>query len=506
MNMMRMVAIITVATAAVFCTNGASAADGKHESSAVDDSSWRGGPTEDWFVNWDKALAEAKKTNKKLFLLNTGSDWCHWCKKLREEVLDKPDFAEFAAKNLVLVYLDSPNRNPLGKEQKAHNRLIVKTLPFGGGVPHAIVMNAKGEKLGAIGGGGMGMNQYLEKLRGIISANGERVAGNEARRLFTDGYAALAAEIAARRAALPPVTKEDFKARLTGVAVVDDNRRNMYDKATFVPPDTPLEVPYGKTVLFRVEYDFPEGYGARVWTRDVWPPNERRNSYYFGSNPSRFYKGKGTAYGFLSLLDRGKACRLKSVKVNTNSDPELDDYPHGWIILTTSVDLDFKEKPADWESQQDAKRPPVSKYVPKGWAEDFEAARLQAAKEGKFVLAAFSGSDWCGPCMALEKDVLSQRKYMGRLTKKYVPVMVSVPRDKSTLSKLAVSQNAALKERYGIRGFPTVIVVNPVDGEEVRRHSGYRNGDPDGFLKRLDGMMQDVKWPVKGQEVKPLAP
>ena len=507
MNMMRNVVMTIVAIVATVCANGAPTSGDKNPGySALDDSGWRGGPTEDWFVNWDKALAEAKKTNKKLFLLNTGSDWCHWCKKLREEVLDKPDFSKFAAKNLVLVYLDSPNRNPLGKEPKAHNRQIVKALPFGGGVPNVLVMNAKGEKLGAIGGGGLAVDQYIEKLRGIISANGERVAGNEARRLFTDGYAALAAEIAARRAALPPVTKEDFKAKLTGVAVVDDNRRNRHDEATFVPPETPLEVPYGKTVLFRVEYDFPEGYGARVWTRDVWPPNERRNSYYFGSNPSGLYKGKGTAYGFLSLLDRGKACRLKSVQVNTNSDPELDDYPHGWDILTASVDLDFKEKPADWDAKLDAKRPLVSKYVPKGWTENFEAARKKAAKEGKFVLVAFSGSDWCGPCMSLEKDVLSQGRYMGKLSKKYVPMMVSVPRDKTTLSKLAVTQNDALTKRYAIRGFPTVVVVNPADGEEVKRHSGYRSGDPDGYLKQLDGMMKGVKWPAKGQEVKPLVP
>ena len=122
---------------------------------AVDDASWRGGPSEAWFVNWDKALAEARKTNKALFLLNTGSDWCGWCKRLKADVLDTPEFAKFASQKLVLVYLDSPNRNPLGKEQKAHNRLIVKSLPFGGGVPHVLVMNAKGEKLGEIGGGGM---------------------------------------------------------------------------------------------------------------------------------------------------------------------------------------------------------------------------------------------------------------------------------------------------------------------------------------------------------------
>ena len=306
------------------------------------DAEWRGGPTKDWFVNWDKALAEAKKTGKAMFLLNTGSDWCGWCKRLRANVLDKPEFVEFAKEKLVLVYLDSPNNPPLGKEQKVHNRQIVKALPFGGGVPYVLVMNAEGEKLGLIGGGGLGLDEYLEKLRGILAANGEKVAGDDARLLFTDGYSAMAAKIAARRAAMPPVTKADFKARLTGVAVVNDRRNVRLGDVTFVPPETPLAVSYGKTVLFRVEYDFPEGYGARVWVRDDLCEDGKRRSRNFVSNPSPFYRGKGTAYGFLAIIGRQDACRLKSVKVNTNSDPELDDYPHGWDIATVPVSLDFK--------------------------------------------------------------------------------------------------------------------------------------------------------------------
>ena len=317
---------------------------------AADDSVWREGPSKEWFVNWDKALAAAKKSRKALFLLNTGSDWCGWCKKLRAEVLDKPEFVEFAQKKLILVYLDSPSSNPLGEEQEAHNRQIVKALPFGGGVPDVLVMSARGEKLGAIGGGGLGLDEYLTKLRGILKSKGSKVNGAGARMLFNGGY----------------------------------------------------------------------------------------------------------------------------------------------------------KKLADWNAQQEAKRPPVSKHVPKGWTEDFEEARQQAAKEGKFVLMVFSGSDWCGPCKALEREVLSQRKYMGKLSQKYVPLMVSLPQDRSTLSKLAVSQNDGLKKLYAIRGFPTVVVMNPVDGEAVKSKTGYRSGNPNGYLKDLDAMMKDVKWPAKGRELKPL--
>jgi thioredoxin-related protein len=488
---------IGVAAMAAFAVTASVAA-------VVGDASWRGGPSEAWFVNWDKALAEARKTNKALFLLNTGSDWCGWCKRLKADVLDKPEFTKFASQKLVLVYLDSPNRNPLGKEQKAHNRLIVKTLPFGGGVPHVLVMNAKGEKLGAIGGGGMKVEPYLEKLRGILEADGEKVKGKDAERLFKVGYEKLAAEIAAARAALPPVSTNDFKAVITGLAVVEPSqRRGKKDGIDFVPPETPLEVPFGKTVLFRVEYDFPEGYSARIWMNTVWPREERRNAYGFGFNPSPLYKGKGTAYGFLSLLENGTACTLKTVAAKTNPDPELDDFPHGWQAATAMVNLDFKSKTGDEGGEAADDAPAVSKSVPKGWTEDFEAARQQAAKEGKLILIDFSGSDWCGWCKKMDEEVFSQDRFVREVTKKFVLVMVDSPRDKSMLSALARKQNQKLTEKYEVRGFPTVVIVNP-DGETVKSHSGYRKGGPQGYIKYLRELTRGVKWPRKGGTAKPM--
>ena len=463
---------------------------------AIDDSSWRGGPSDAWFVNWDKALAEARKSGKAMFLLNTGSDWCGWCKKLKAEVLDKPEFTEFASENLVLVYLDSPNRDPLCNEQKAHNRLIAKALPFGGGVPHVLVVNSKGEKLGSIGGGGLGVDAYLERLRGILSEDGKKIDGDNAQTLFESGYAALAAEIAARRAALPPVTKEDFKAKVTGVAIVERSKRNGID-VDFQPPDTELDVPFGKIALFRVEYDFPEGYEAHIWTRCFFPREERQNLFYFAANPSGLYKGKGMAYGFVTLRDVGKTCTLKTVAVQTNSDPELDDFPHGWEISKTSVNLNFQEKPEDYDAKgneqpSDTNAPSVSKTVPKGWTEDFEAAKAKAAKEKKLVLIDFSGSDWCGWCKKMDKEVFAQDKFVKEASRKFVLVMVDSPRDKSVLSALARKQNGELAKKYDVRGFPTVVIVDS-DGNEVARHSGYKAGGPKNYMRYLKDLMKDAK-------------
>ena len=155
---------------------------------------WQKGPSDAWFVKWDEAAAEAKKTGKPIFVLKTGSDWCGWCIRLRKNVLSKPEFEAFAKKNLVLLYLDSPSKTPLCAEQKKHNQEVSRKLSLGGGVPNASVVTADGKKLGAIGGGGLGLEDYLKKLEGIIGKgskkSGAGATSDSSRKVKADGDAA----------------------------------------------------------------------------------------------------------------------------------------------------------------------------------------------------------------------------------------------------------------------------------------------------------------------------
>ena len=63
-----------------------------------------------WETDYEKALAKAKAENKHVFLDFTGSDWCGPCIELRKRVLSSKEFADYAAKNLVLVEIDYPQR------------------------------------------------------------------------------------------------------------------------------------------------------------------------------------------------------------------------------------------------------------------------------------------------------------------------------------------------------------------------------------------------------------
>ena len=79
----------------------------------------------------------------------------------------------------------------------------------------------------------------------------------------------------------------------------------------------------------------------------------------------------------------------------------------------------------------------LSKSVPKGWDEDFEAGKATAEKSGKLILLAFSGSDWCGWCVKMEKEIYSDKNFIAAAKKKFVLLMIDSPRDKSILSPLA---------------------------------------------------------------------
>ena len=141
----------------------------------------------------------------------------------------------------------------------------------------------------------------------------------------------------------------------------------------------------------------------------------------------------------------------------------------------------------------------VSSSVPNGWIEDFKAAKKEAAASGKYILLAFSGSDWCGWCVKLEKEVFSQNEFVRDAQKSFVLTMIDNPRDKSILSKVAERQNKELTEKFNVRGFPCAVLCD-AEGTEIKRFGGYRKGGPSAYLEMLEDAIKDLPKP-KGKAV-----
>ena len=100
-----------------------------------------------WNTTWDAAVAESKRTSKPILLNFTGSDWCGWCIKLKEEVFETPAFKAWAAKKVVLLEVDFPRHSPQPDNVKARNQELAQKFGVSG-YPSIFFSNSKGEPLG----------------------------------------------------------------------------------------------------------------------------------------------------------------------------------------------------------------------------------------------------------------------------------------------------------------------------------------------------------------------
>jgi protein disulfide-isomerase len=120
-----------------------------------------------WLTNYEEGQQEAKANNKLVLLDFTGSDWCGWCITLDREVFSKPQFKEYASKNLVLVEVDFPKMKPLSESIREQNIRLAQQYQIQA-FPTIIVLNGSGQVVGELGymrGGPDVFIAVLEKLR-----------------------------------------------------------------------------------------------------------------------------------------------------------------------------------------------------------------------------------------------------------------------------------------------------------------------------------------------------
>ena len=118
------------------------------------------------------------------------------------------------------------------------------------------------------------------------------------------------------------------------------------------------------------------------------------------------------------------------------------------------------------------------------WMTDFTAAQKKAKDEKKLVLMDFTGSDWCGWCIKLNKEVFTTKEFTDYAKDNLVMVEVDFPRRKQ-LSDDQKKANEKLQSKYGAEGFPTIVVLNS-EGKQVWKQVGYMQGGPKAWIAKLD--------------------
>jgi thioredoxin-related protein len=126
----------------------------------------------------------------------------------------------------------------------------------------------------------------------------------------------------------------------------------------------------------------------------------------------------------------------------------------------------------------------ASSEAAEGWKTDYTAALAEAAKENKMVLLDFTGSDWCGWCIKLQKDTFSKSEFKKFAQESLVLVELDFPRGKTQSDELK-KQNEELAEKFGVQGFPTLVLLDP-QGKEATRNVGYLQGGPEAFIQWVE--------------------
>ena len=117
-----------------------------------------------WFDDWNEARAEARRTDRCILVLFTGSDWCHWCKVLKKKVLNTKEFKRFAEQKLVLVYMDEPSKKTLPKRVRQTRTMLMQILQPGDGVPAIVLLTPDGKKIDTIQGYDEDLVDHLKQV------------------------------------------------------------------------------------------------------------------------------------------------------------------------------------------------------------------------------------------------------------------------------------------------------------------------------------------------------
>ena len=119
------------------------------------------------------------------------------------------------------------------------------------------------------------------------------------------------------------------------------------------------------------------------------------------------------------------------------------------------------------------------------WTINFDEAKKMASKNNQNIVLVFQGSDWCAPCIKLDREIWSSDDFKKLSNNHFVMLKADFPRKKANkLSDSQTLQNSKLAETYNNQGiFPLVVVLNK-EGKVLGK-TGYEKSNPTDYFKKL---------------------
>lgn len=203
-------------------------------------------------------------------------------------------------------------------------------------------------------------------------------------------------------------------------------------------------------------------------TNPNYNPNQSNNySNPNNKNPNSNYNNQGSNYG------------------NPNSNyPNPNANPNTSTSTQTST---YTKSTSQWSSSQNSMPPQNQAQARIMWYTNYNQALSVAKRENRPLLLFFTGSDWCGWCKKIDKEVFENPEFASHIGNRFIFVKLDFPMN-NPLPKDESNQNAMLKQKYGITGFPTVVVID--SNENFIAESGYRPGGGKEYANYLLSLVQ----------------
>lgn len=122
------------------------------------------------------------------------------------------------------------------------------------------------------------------------------------------------------------------------------------------------------------------------------------------------------------------------------------------------------------------------------WVSNYEDAIEQSRATSKPVVLFFTGSDWCGWCHKLEKEVLNTPEFASLAGGEFIFVTLDFPLYKPTDPKVTET-NKRLQKKFDVKGFPTLVIIDK--NEQQIGTVGYRPGGAKAYAEHLIQMVKD---------------
>ncbi|GLB53957.1 hypothetical protein NBRC110019_29980 [Neptunitalea chrysea] len=132
----------------------------------------------------------------------------------------------------------------------------------------------------------------------------------------------------------------------------------------------------------------------------------------------------------------------------------------------------------------------ITSIQAQNWITDFTTAKEEAVKNNKPIILVFQGSDWCAPCIKLDREIWSTEIFKNYSKEHYIMLQADFPRKKKNkLSDKQTENNKQLAEIYNKQGFFPFVVVLDHEGN-ILGQTSYKKTTSENYIKELNSFIK----------------